>query len=121
MSKTNNEIKEFLGLMVELPAMAGMLTAFFVIGYQVLMWMKNGVWIPVTFGWGIEYLTVNLTEIYDMEWAGIRKIAIWILELPLSLMAFALGSFISLMLYILVEYLKSFFTKTEDYEDSLNK
>ncbi len=121
MSKTRGQIKEFLDLVVALPVQIGMLTTFFVIGYQVVMWLKNGVWIPVTFGWGIEYLTVNLTGIYKMEWAGIRKITIWILESPLSLMAPILGFFITMALYIFVEYMESFFTQTEGHDDSLNK
>ena len=56
-----------------------------------------------------------------MELVGIRKIAIWILESPLSLMAFALCFFLYLMLDLLIDYLKSFFTQTEGDEHSLNK
>jgi len=121
MSKRENKVNEFLEDMLTGLMNIGLFIAFSVILYQVVMWMKDGVWIPVTFGWGIEYLGINLSVIYEMEWMGIRKIATWILELPLSLMSFALCFFLYLMLSILIDYLKSFFTQTEGDEHSLNK
>lgn len=121
MSKRENKINKFLEDMVNLLVTIGLLIAFYVILYQVVMWIKNGAWIPVTFGWGIEYLGINLSVIYEIEWVGIRKIAIWILESPLSLMTLALCFFLTLMLGSLIDYLKSFFTQTEGDEHSLNK
>ena len=45
----------------------------------------------VLFSW----LDLDLSAIAHMKWQGVKKILIWILELPLSLMSIVLGGAIA--------------------------
>ena len=83
--------EEMLENVVALIIMAGLLGGILVFGYQIKQWLKTGVWIEFPFILMFTWLKIDLSVIANMEWQGIKKILVWFLELPLSLMLIALG------------------------------
>lgn len=71
---------------------AGFLGAILALGYQIYQWLKTGVWIELPFYVMFDWLEIDLSVIGNMEWQGVKKILKWLLELPLSLMSFVIGS-----------------------------
>ncbi len=69
----------------------GFLGTFLVLGYQIYLWLKTGAWIELPFYVLFAWLKIDLSLIANMEWQGVKKIFIWLLELPLSLMSVVLG------------------------------
>jgi hypothetical protein len=67
------------------------LVAISVFIYQVYLWLRTGTWTPMPFYLIFNWLGVDLSPIGNMEWQGIKKIIIFILEFPLSVMLFLLG------------------------------
>jgi hypothetical protein len=80
---------------------AGFLGTVLVLGYQIYQWLKTGVWIAVPFYFLFTWLKIDLSVIGNMEWQGIKKILIWLLELPLSLMSIALGGVLAYLFAVI--------------------
>jgi hypothetical protein len=56
--------------------------------YQCGLWLKDGHW-----------TSIELQELWSrrplkIDWAGLRQIIQWIIELPLSVVAFLLGTYL---------------------------
>lgn len=73
----------------------GFLAAVIVLGYQLFQWLKTGQWLQMSFYVLFSWLDLDLSAIANMKWQGVKKILIWILELPLSLMSIVLGGVIA--------------------------
>lgn len=73
-----------LGLLIILVALS-------VFIYQVYLWLRTGTWTPMPFYLLFSWLGVDLSPIGNMEWQGIKKIIIFVLEFPLSVMLILLG------------------------------
>lgn len=68
--------------------MAGAIT----LGYQVYLWLKIGQWVPIPLSAALTWGGFAFAPIFDVKWLGLRKILIWVLDLPLSVMLIV-GSF----------------------------
>ena len=80
------KVDKFSGFFYEI---AG-LVAIGILGYQGYMWLKHGEWLPLPFYWLFAYNGIDLSSVASLEWGGVKKVLVWILELPLSLMMFLL-------------------------------
>jgi hypothetical protein len=84
--KTKGSI--FISGIGELIASGGGLLMFggvCILGYQCFMWLKEGVWRPheVRMLWNSAPL--------DIDWAGVRQIAEWFAQIPLTATLFFIG------------------------------
>lgn len=73
----------------------GFLAAVIVLGYQICPWLKTGEWLQMPFYVLFSWLDLDISAIANMKWQGVKKILIWILDLPLSLMSIVLGGVIA--------------------------
>jgi hypothetical protein len=73
----------------------GFLGAVIILGYQIFQWLKTGEWLQMPFYVLFSWLDIDLSVIANITWQGVKKILIWILELPLSLMSIVLGGLIA--------------------------
>ena len=70
---------------------SGLISAAGILGYQVVQWLKLGNWIEMPFYLLFEWLRIDLSPLYSMEWQGLRKMLFWILEGSMSFMFVVLG------------------------------
>ena len=62
--------------------------------YQILGWLKSGAWNKLPAAYLFLYLDPDFLSIIEhMQWKGIQKIVIWLLDRPLSLILFLCGFF----------------------------
>ncbi|MFN2160510.1 MAG: hypothetical protein ACK2UN_00430, partial [Candidatus Promineifilaceae bacterium] len=55
-----------------------------VILYQAYLWLKTGVWNAIPLYALLDWLSVDYAGLRAIEWLGIRKILLWIVEMPLA-------------------------------------
>lgn len=79
----------------------GFLGTLLVVGYQLYQWLKTGNWIELPFYFLLTWLKIDLSVIANMEWQGIKKILMWLLELPLSLMSIGLGGVLAYLFAVI--------------------
>ena len=78
----------FLYFLAAVSGGGGSLLAASVLGYQVLTWLKFGHWQPLAVSDALAYLSIR---VQPTTWAGVQKIADWVLSFPLSLGIFAIA------------------------------
>jgi hypothetical protein len=74
-------IEEWFGLLGSL----GFVAAICLLGYQTFLWLKEGQWTPMPISSIFGILGFDYYSVIDVSWAGVQKILIWLLDLPLSL------------------------------------
>ena len=80
-------IEEWFGLCGAL----GFMAAFILLGYQAVLWLREGQWTPIPISSVLNKFSIDYNSVVDISWAGIQKILVWILDLPLSLGIIAFG------------------------------
>ncbi len=91
--KAAQKLEDVLRCLLALPPiMAGIL----VLGYQVLLWLKEGHWHPYPLGWLVfQLLPVEFWNEFCGSWVGLQKIVFGILEgVPLSVALVVVGALI---------------------------
>jgi hypothetical protein len=70
-----------------------------IFAWQCFVWLRYGYWHPVPVAAAFQNLDISYPR---TEWAGVRKMIDWVLELPLSLTAWLLwvGVFASVIAFI---------------------
>ena len=81
-NKLQNKAEGWAGLLGALIILAAVLVFF----YQVYLWLRAGTWAPMPFYLFFHWLGIDLSPVFNMEWQGVKKIIIFVLELPLSVM-----------------------------------
>ena len=97
-AKRSKTIEEWFGLCSAL----GFFAAFVLLGCQAFLWLKVGQWAPIPISSVLNKLNINYNLVVDISWAGVQKILIWILDLPLSLGIIAFGGLMGLLIGHLV-------------------
>jgi len=60
--------------------------------FQILLWLINGTWSQIPTVIVFYFFDVDLMEIVsNFNWIGLRKIALWLLDIPLGLTLFFTG------------------------------
>jgi hypothetical protein len=83
-SPEGTEKKVFLVSFTDALMFVGMCTVlggFAALGYQCLLWLRQGTWTPMSIN---EVLSVDPSLLASMEWRGVAVIVEWALALPLS-------------------------------------
>ena len=83
---------------VVLTFISGLISAAGVLVYQVFQWLRTGSWVEMPFYLLFEWLGIDLSPLYSMEWQGLRKILFWILEGPMSFILLVLGGIIGYLI-----------------------
>lgn len=76
----------------------GVMGGLGIVGYQCFLWLRFGEWIKIPASTIIPLKLVGWAYM-GSEWLGIKKIVIWITELPLSLFVFIVGFLISIIIW----------------------
>jgi len=72
-----------------------LLAAVAVYIYQGYQWLKTGMWVTIPLYELLGWFGFNYSAIDAIEWLGIRKVLLWILEVPLFWALAFLGSVIA--------------------------
>lgn len=73
-----------------------LLGAALVVGYQIVLWLKDGFWTPMPLDLALRWLSIDsMALVKTIQWEGAKKICIWIFALPLAvgLSALAIAQF----------------------------
>jgi hypothetical protein len=90
----------------------GWISGIFILIFDIFAWLKQGVWpdttiFEVTMKFGFDLYSL----VYRIDWIGVKKILLWILELDLTLFAPLLGAIVgglcSLIFAVLMDNSKS--------------
>ncbi len=97
-------IEEWFGLFGAL----GFFAAALLLGYQALLWLKEGQWTPIPISSVLGKLNIDYYSLIDIPWAGAQKIVVWLLDLPLSLGIVVFGGLLGVLIGHLVHELSKF-------------
>ena len=72
----------------------GIVMAFVLWGYQMLVWFKSGVWVDLV---TLQYIPLDGLYNFFNEWVGIQKIILWVGKLNLTTFCLASGILVALI------------------------
>jgi hypothetical protein len=78
------------------------------LGYQALLWLKEGQWPSISFASVLGKLNIDYYSVVDIRWAGVQKIVVWLLDLPLCLGIVAFGALLGILIGHLVHEFSKF-------------
>lgn len=96
----STNIKESLGIFGGYLIGIGFMASLSIIGYQILFWFQTDSWLSLPFYKLIYYFDIDLYFVLNIKSHGMREFLIFILELPLSVVALILSSTIGYSLYL---------------------
>lgn len=82
-----NEVAGWVGLVGAFGFLAG--GGIFL--YQLYLWLRLGQWVSFPVSTLIVWLGFDYSSVTDIAWIGVRKLVVWILELPLSIASIVAG------------------------------
>ena len=78
-------LENIMGICISLLGAGSFLGGAGVLAYQIIDWLKTGEWFPVPVWKIFELMGSDLSFIPEIEWRGLQKILLWLLDLPLSI------------------------------------
>lgn len=86
-AQRSKTVEEWFGLFGAL----GFFAAVLLVVYQTFLWLKEGQWTAIAISSVLGKLNIDYYSVVDIRWAGVQKIVVWLLDLPLSLGVVAFG------------------------------
>jgi hypothetical protein len=86
-------LEAFLGGIIALAGYLIVLTGYLILGFQGILWLKDGHWTPFAMREIVSVFVGDAPIPYPtLSWQGIQKIAVWLLDAPLSIGLMVVGA-----------------------------